>query len=342
MRASAQAVLETGERARLEGLVKRFGGKTALDGISLSVRRGEVYGFIGPNGAGKTTTMRILVGLIGFDAGSCLVGEGEGAASLGGARGGVAHFSRARGRRAAAKGARRDLGYLPEEPVFAEYLTGREYLAMLAATMALPRPRDTTEGLLERLSLVEAADRRVSGYSRGMRQRLGLACALLGDPDFLVLDEPSSALDPEGRRAVVDLVLSLKAEGKTVFLSTHILSDIERICDRVALLDAGRILLEGTMGELLERGAARRVDLLLSRPLSEAERLALEGLPFVEALELEEGGRAVSLLEGPGGEDRRRVDLVRKLGELGLPLLSLNPRRMTLEELFLGKVAQHV
>jgi ABC-2 type transport system ATP-binding protein len=305
-------------KVRIENLVKLYQGKTALDGISLTVNEGEVYGFIGPNGAGKTTTMSILVGLIHSDGGTCEI-DGE----LPGARGQV------------------KVGYLPEEPSFAEHLTGKEYLSMIAATMRLPHAQAEVSRLLGEVALADAADRKVSGYSRGMRQRLGIACAVLGDPELLILDEPSSALDPEGRKAVVDLILALKAGGKTVFLSTHILSDIERICDRIALIDKGRIMLEGAMPELLEEGLSNRIDIQLSRSLAEREGKELAKLPFVESFETGNGGSAFSILAKPGNPTEMRIALVRKLGELSLPLVSLSPRKASLEEIFLAKVARH-
>jgi ABC-2 type transport system ATP-binding protein len=305
-------------KIKIEGLVKMYKGKTALDGLSLSVNEGDVYGFIGPNGAGKTTTMSIMVGLIRYDSGICEI-DGKAAGSSGYPA----------------------LGYLPEEPAFAEYLTGREYAMMLARTMGLDRPGDAATRLLDNVSLGDAADRRVSGYSRGMRQRLGLACALLGDPDLLILDEPSSALDPEGRKAVADLVLALKSEGKTIFLSTHILSDIERICDRIALIDSGKVMLEGSVKELLDDGLSRIVDIALSRPLSAAERVKLMELPFVENIERGSEASLFSAYFLPGDPDGARIDMMRELSVLSLPVVSLIPRKTSLEELFLAKVVRH-
>jgi len=303
-------------KLRIEKLVKSYRGKRALDGISFSVPEGEVFGFIGPNGAGKTTTMSILAGLIGFDSGVCEI-DGRAARSGSG------------------------IGYLPEQPVFSDYLTGREYLSMLAATMRMPRASEQTGRLLERVSLSDAAGRRIAGYSRGMRQRLGLACALLGGPDIVVLDEPSSALDPEGRRTVVDLIRELKAEGRTVLLSTHILSDIERICDRIALIDSGRILLEGAVDELLGEGFTGQTDLLFSRPLVSAELEALRTLPCVASVRPENGGAACSVIVEGSDLAGGRMAVVREIADLSLPLVSLTPRRMSLEELFLRKVGRH-
>jgi ABC-2 type transport system ATP-binding protein len=303
-------------KVRIQDLVKSYRGKRALDGISFSVREGEIFGFIGPNGAGKTTTLSILAGLIGFDSGTCEV-DGMPPRSRGG------------------------IGYLPEQPVFSDSLTGREYLAMLATTMAIPRAAAETDRLLERVSLSDAADRRIAGYSRGMRQRLALACALLGSPTVLLLDEPSSALDPEGRKAVVDLILGLKAEGRTVLLSTHILSDIERVCDRIALIDSGTILVEGAVDELLGEGLTGRIDLFFSRPLEPVELARLHSLPPVESIQGGNGGSSLTVVARGSDLPGARMALVRTIADLALPLVSFAPRRMSLEDLFLEKVARH-
>jgi ABC-2 type transport system ATP-binding protein len=306
---------------RIENLVKRYKGKTALDGLTLSVGQGEIYGFIGPNGAGKTTTMSILAGIIRYDSGICEIDGIE--------PGARDRLSRVR------------TGYLPEDPVFAPLLSGREYLAMIAGILGRNGRRNQAAGLLERVGLNEAADRRIGGYSRGMRQRLGLACALLGDPGILILDEPSSALDPEGRKGVTDLIRELKAEGKTVFLSTHILSDIERICDRIALIDRGRVIVSGTIGQLLNGGFADRIALKFSRPVTEAENDGLRSLPFVERVDSENGETAIRLAPRGRDPDAVRVGLLRKIADLSLPLISLSPVQPTLEDLFLREVERH-
>jgi ABC-2 type transport system ATP-binding protein len=301
------------------GLVKKYRAKTALDGLSLSVGRGEVYGLIGPNGAGKTTAMSIMAGLIGWDSGSCeVLGKGP-------------------RRRGSAERAR--VGFLPEEPVFAEKLTAREYLRFIGACMGLARPEAEAERLLAQVSLVEAADRRVGGYSRGMRQRLGLACALAGGPELLILDEPSSALDPEGRKDVTALILESKAAGKTVILSTHILSDIERVCDRIGLMRDGRLLLEGGMGEILDDGLGLTVDIRCSRPINEREAAELSRWPMAAAFSA--SGTDAALELRAADLDAARSALMAELGRLGLPVLSLNPRKRSLEELFLAKAGRH-
>jgi ABC-2 type transport system ATP-binding protein len=304
----------------MEGVVKRYGGKAALDGLSLSAGTGEVYGLIGPNGAGKTTAMSVMAGLIGFDSGLCEV--------LGRPPRGRASKERAR------------IGFLPEEPVFADALTAREYLDFIGAAMGFPRSEGRSASLLATVSLSEAAGRRIAGFSRGMRQRLGLACALLGDPELLILDEPSSALDPEGRKDVVEIIRGLKEAGRTVILSTHILHDIERICDRVALVDHGGLLFEGTMSEALESGVAMGTDISISRPFAESEAAELSRWPLAAKAECE-GTEAYIEMKAGVEPDSGRSALTAELARLGLPLVSLNPRKRSLEDVFLAKVGRH-
>jgi ABC-2 type transport system ATP-binding protein len=218
------------------GLTKRFGDVLALDRLDLAVPAGSVFGFLGPNGAGKTTTLRILAGLGHASAGTAVV------AGVGVGRGGTELAGR--------------IGYLDQDPRFYGWMTGRELLAFVGRAYGLAGSalRSRVDEVLETVGLVEAAGRRIGGYSGGMRQRLGVGQALLPRPAVLFLDEPVSALDPEGRRDVLELVGSLGGEA-TVFMSTHILTDVERICDRVAILDHGRLVTEAPIGELLARHA---------------------------------------------------------------------------------------
>ncbi len=203
----------------------------AVRGIDLSVAAGEIFGFIGPNGSGKTTTIKILTGLMMPTAGEAWlhglpVSDPE---------------SRAR------------LGFLPEGTFFHDYLTGREFLDFHGALLAIPKAvrRERIPRLLARVGLAGAEDRQIRRYSKGMRQRAGLAQALINDPELVILDEPMSGLDPIGRKDVRDLILSLRDEGKTVFFSSHILEDAEVICDQVAIILNGRIVTQGYLDELL-------------------------------------------------------------------------------------------
>ena len=222
----------------IQNLVVEFpahgGAVCALQGLSLSVAQGQVYGFLGPNGAGKTTTMHVLLGFIEATAGVArLVNED------------VRHTI-----------ARRRIGYLPEHPDTYRFLTGRELLLMAGRLFGLSRAMlnaRTTE-LLALVGLDKAADRRLATYSRGMLQRIGLAQALVNDPDLVILDEPASGFDPLGRIRIREIIGALRERGKTVFFSSHELSEVERVCDCVGILAAGRLVAEGRMAELVKAG----------------------------------------------------------------------------------------
>jgi ABC-2 type transport system ATP-binding protein len=218
------------------GLTKRYGDVLALDRLDLAVPTGSVFGFLGPNGAGKTTTLRLLTGLGHPTAGTATV------AGITVGRGGTALAGR--------------IGYLDQDPRFYGWMTGRELLELAGRAFGLGGPalRSRVDEVLETVGLAEAARRRIGGYSGGMRQRLGVGQAMLPRPAVLFLDEPVSALDPEGRRDTLELIGRLRGES-TVFMSTHILTDVERICDRVAILDRGRLVAEAPIDELLARHA---------------------------------------------------------------------------------------
>ena len=211
----------------LEGVRKRFGRTTVLEDVSFSVLEGEVFGFVGPNGAGKSTTMKIVMGFIKPDAGRVEV------------------F----GRSMEDTEVKRRVGFLPEHPYFYTNVTGREFLKFLQLVLSVPE-RDfwrRVEDYAGRLQIDWALDRRLSEYSKGMLQRFGLLQAVVGEPQLLILDEPMSGLDPIGRKLVADLIADMKERGRTVLFSTHILPDVERLCDRACVIINGRVtdLLEG-------------------------------------------------------------------------------------------------
>ena len=212
------------------GLLRRK--VSALRDVTLSVERGEIFGFVGPNGAGKTTTLKILTGLVFPTGGSAQV--------LGSAPGDVA--------------AKRRTGFLPESPYFYETLTARELLDFVGRLFGLDRAERARRvaDLIDRVGLRDAADRRLRGHSKGMLQRVGLAQAMMGDPDLLVLDEPMSGLDPIGRKEVRDLIAEQRDRGKTIFFSTHILPDVEQLCDRVAIIVRGAVRRVGALDEMRE------------------------------------------------------------------------------------------
>ncbi len=244
----------------LRGLVKDFsvglrGVKLrAVDDLSLRVPAGQVFGLLGPNGSGKSTTIKIILGLLEPTAGGC----------------------RVFGVPSAQVEARVDVGYLPESPYFYRHLSGRELVRFYARICGLggaklaPRVAE----VIDWVGLTEAADRLVGTYSKGMLQRIGLAQALVHDPRLVILDEPTSGVDPVGAAAISELILQLKAQGKTVLITSHLLTQIEDICDRVAILDRGRLILEGAVCDLV--GGAERQALIVEK-LSPAELQELRG-----------------------------------------------------------------
>jgi ABC-2 type transport system ATP-binding protein len=237
------AIAETAAGARPEAAIetrelrKQFGRIVALAGLTMTVQRGEVFGFLGPNGAGKTTAVKLLLGLSRPTAGDGFV--------LGAPLGDLA--------------ARRQIGYLPELFRYQGWMTAREVLTLHCELATLPRStwRHEVDTALERVGLAERADSTVQGFSKGMQQRLGLGVALLGSPELVVLDEPTSALDPVGRQEVREIIGALRARGATVFLNSHLLTEVERVCDRVAIVDRGRVLTELSMAELLRDHGVR-------------------------------------------------------------------------------------
>jgi ABC-2 type transport system ATP-binding protein len=280
----------------------------ALDGLSLRVEQGEVFGFLGHNGAGKTTTLKILTGLIFPTAGTATI--------LGKPLGQPETF--------------RHLGYLPENPYFYDYLTAQELLDYFASFFPLaPAERERRrDAVLEQVGLAGFRHLPLRKFSKGMLQRLGIAQAVVHGPEIVLLDEPMSGLDPLGRRAVRDLIVQLKAEGKTVFFSTHILSDAEALCDRVAILTRGKLVGVGRISELLQQRAGFEAVLECSLTVASPEML----------------GKLQSLAAKPmlasGGQYRLEIaeHIIPQLLTLcqtdGFRLISLNPLHVSLEDYF--------
>jgi ABC-2 type transport system ATP-binding protein len=245
------------------GLTKHYPGIAALTDLTLDVPSGSIFGFLGPNGAGKSTTLKVLAGLSRPTSGSATVaGVPVGA--------GPAY--------------RRHVGYLAQEPQFYDWMSGRETLRFVASLFGGgDAARTGIDAILARVGLADAADRRTSTYSGGMRQRLGIAQALVGDPSVLLLDEPVSALDPIGRREVLDLMRELRGE-VTVFYSTHILDDVERVSDHVAILDGGRLVQASPTAELLA-GFGRDELRVAIGGADDSTAIALAGLPGIASVE---------------------------------------------------------
>ncbi len=226
---------------QVEGLRKQFmvgmgvRKRLGLDGMSFTVQAGEIYGFLGPNGAGKTTSIKVLTSLLRPDKGEALLF-------------GAPPWSPA---------SRKRIGFLPESPVFYDHLTGQELLSFCGTLCGMSRAsiKARSKELLESVGLAHAANLQIRRYSKGMTQRLGIAQALLHDPELVILDEPMSGLDPMGRSDVRDIILELSKEGKTIFFSTHIIPDVEAICTRVGIVNRGKMLREGTVAELLSEGS---------------------------------------------------------------------------------------
>ena len=287
------------------GLVKRYGAVIAVDHVDLTVEPGDVYGFLGPNGAGKTTTLRILLGLIRPDDGEARLFGRDPQHELPEALDGVAGFV--------------------ETPYFYPYLSGRKNLELLAA-FDRDGGRAQIDQLLELVDLDRRADDRVGGYSQGMRQRLGVASSLVRDPRLLLLDEPTNGLDPAGMRDMRALVKRLAGEGITVLLSSHLLAEVDELCNRVAIIRTGRIVYEGTLSDLrASAGASRyrlrttddRVAQLTLLEHSHAREVALEGDELTFTADEEEVA-AIS----------------RALVEAGLGITALVPEQHSLESLF--------
>jgi len=302
---------------RIENLTKNYGGHQVLKGVNIEVREGEVYGFIGHNGAGKSTTMNILAGLIGFEGGRCLI-NGKDVQNI---------INRLNG----------DVGYLPEDPKFYPYMNAVEYLELIGSIKGESKKQisEKTEKMLDLVKLTKAAKRAIGSYSRGMRQRLGIAVAIYNDPKLLLLDEPSSALDPEGRRDVVEIISALKDQGKTIFLSTHILNDIERVCDRVGILNNGQIVLEESISQLMKNYIQPVYDIEFDGTVNEEQFKRLEQPEYVEKIKVEDRKVNIWIKDF----EQNGIELVKLVADIGIPIISINLRRNSLEEIFLKVVS---
>ncbi len=280
---------------------------TAVDQLSLDVRRGEVFGFLGPNGAGKTTTIKMLMGLIYPTSGQ----------------------ARIFGHPVGDPAAKAKLGFLPESPYFYDYLTSREFLSFYGHLFGLwgTALNKRVDELLDLVGMTHARDLQLRKFSKGMLQRVGIAQALINDPELVVLDEPMSGLDPIGRKEVRDLIFRLKESGKTVMFSSHILHDAELLCDRVAMIMKGRLVACGQVSELIQQGTTQEVEMVI-------DRLSPEGLEHLRVLATKvvlNGERVMVVLSS-----QRQVDeSLEVIRAAHAKLVSLTPHKASLEDLFI-------
>ncbi len=286
---------------RLTDVRKRFGRVTAVDGLSLDIAAGEVMGLLGPNGAGKTTTIGMAVGLLHPDSGTVTLGEGE--------NGGLGSPADPRMRML--------IGVAPQEIALYEAMTARENLVLFSRLHGLGRndAKQRANELLDRVGLADRAHHRVAGFSGGMKRRLNLAAALVGEPKLVLLDEPTAGVDPQSRNAIFDMVAQLKDAGVTVLFSTHYMEEAARLCDRVAIVDHGRLLALGTVGELIETHGGPSMVVVrrhgqdeertaTTAPLDELSRLIADHGPTIAELRVETPDLEAVFLTLTGREHR--------------------------------------
>ena len=285
------------------GLLRRR--VAAVRGVSFEVERGDIFGFLGPNGAGKTTTIKMLTGLIAPTGGRATIFGTE----------------------VPSPSSMKRVGFLPENPYIYPYLTPTEFVELCGRLSGLSRraARDRTKSVLDQVGILYAADRPVGKLSKGMLQRTGLAAALVADPELLILDEPMSGLDPIGRKEVRDLIVEERRRGRTIFFSTHILNDVETLCDRVTILRKGQVVVSGRLDELLNRNV-RRTDIVLAGASEELEQaFGAAGHAVRRAAE--------RLVVEADGEAAVKSVLERALAA-GASVAEATPRHETLEDLF--------
>lgn len=300
---------------KVNKLKKSYGNLNVLKEISFEIDKGKTYGFLGPNGAGKTTTMNILTGLIDFDGGEIFL-DGE-------------RFNRSR------SCLLKRIGYLPQNPVFYSYMTAYEYLNFIGELSSMPssKIKKKSQELLEIMGLKDAAKRRVGGYSGGMKQRFGLAVALFNEPELLILDEPTSALDPEGRAEILKLIKQLKKEGMTVFLSTHILNDVERICDEVSIINQGEIILSDNLEQLKNKFIQPVYDVEFERNCDDLEGF-LSSVDWIHKTKINENKASIYVRN----MEESKKGLFRLLSNYDNICTSYSIRKSNLEDIFIRLV----
>ena len=282
-----------------------------LKGVTLTVNKGDVFGYLGPNGAGKTTTIKILLNLLKSDKGSAQIN----------------------GIDVTNPKSRQSVGYLPEQPCYYDYLTGKEFLDYCGSLFRIQKQslQKKIDELLEKVGLENARNTHLRKYSRGMLQRIGIAQALINDPEVLILDEPLSGLDPHGRKDVLDIIIEQKNKGNTIFFSSHILADAESLCDKIGIINEGVLIAEGDIDTVLDReSVSAGVEIVYTTDLTGINE---EFGKFGNIDKLQENKYRLTM------EDKYHVnDILEKLISSGAEILSVNRHRFTLEELYLKKI----
>ncbi|MGN0578433.1 MAG: ATP-binding cassette domain-containing protein [Ruminiclostridium sp.] len=295
---------------QINNLMKSYKGFKVLDGLTMSINKGDVYGFLGKNGCGKTTTMNIICDIIPKDDGEIILGDGENPIKI---------------------------GYLPETPALFDYMNGYEYLEYIAGCAKYKGDvKKRIAEVLEITGMTEGGRRRIKGYSRGMNQRLGIAATIFTNPDLVILDEPTSALDPEGRAEVMAIINNLTRTGCTILLCTHILSDVERVANRIGIMRGGRLAAEGSISEILDKYRINTIEFAAAEPSEQTESL-LRSAAFTKNVSFyTQSGLYVIEVED---EDRGMAELVRLIADNNIPVRSLRASRPTLEQVYLDLVS---
>ncbi len=292
--------------AALEGVTKRYGGVTALDRVTFRLWPGEVFGLLGPNGAGKSTAVKILLGLVHAT---------EGTATLD-------------GRPSRDHRARRSVGYLPELFRFQPWMTGRQLLRFHSELAGIDIDEEAIQSTLHEVGMADGADRTIRTYSKGMSQRIGLAQAMLGNPRLVILDEPTSALDPVGRREVRTVIARLRRRGVAVILNSHLLGEVEQVCDRVTILDRGRVRFAGSLGDLVGRNQTVEVT------VDTVDGRLIRHLQTIGEVAVVDDTRVIVSVH-----DASEADAVaRAVHDAGRRLLALVPSQPSLEDVFVSMV----
>ena len=300
---------------KVVNLTKKYGTLEVLKGISFEIKKGMIYGFLGENGAGKTTTMNILAGLINYNGGEI--------------------YLDGRLLKDNKRALLQKVGYLPQSPIFYNYMSAIEYLNFIGEVNNMDKKlvNTRTKEVLDIVNLTDAAKRRISGYSGGMKQRLGIAVSMFNNPEILFLDEPTSALDPEGRLEILELIEALKAKGTTVFLSTHILNDIERVCDEVSILHEGNLLVSENLEDLKNKYIQPIYDVEFKNHCEEIKKLLMP-FPWIQNVVVNKNLCSIYVKD----LNKANSDLLKLLVNEKNTILSFNLRKSNLEDIFLRMV----